>query len=90
MSEISSGEIIGGLALAAIVVKESFAMVRSRLNKSGNGKAKAADLPPDFWIAKFDNLADIGERQLKLEERQTEILATMAADIAVVKDRTPR
>ena len=85
---MADGEVLGGLALAAIVVKECFTLVKMRIN--GNGKLKSGELPPEFWTAKFDRLADIGDAQVKLEERQTTILETLAADIAVLKDRTPR
>jgi len=50
LSNVSPGEVLGGLALAALVVKEAFAFARTKMNSSDklvNGRS--GDKPIAFW-----------------------------------------
>ena len=49
--EVSTGEVLGGLALAGLVVKEAFSFVRQYLGKNSSTSAngRAGDKPVSFW-----------------------------------------
>jgi len=86
MADISAGEVLGGMALAALVVKEAFALVRSRLitkNDNGTINGKAGEKTVSFWRNEFREAQVSGNSTTIMPalNRQTEILEKMSDGI---------
>lgn len=79
---------IGGLTL---VCYKALELAGWYMGKRGSHKTPmSGEMPPEFWNAKFDKLATIGQQQTEILKGIAETNAAIERSLAVVLDRGGR